>query len=91
MLLVKEFATGDLRGSIYTFEHTGDILPKHVHGEADVHVSIVAKGRLLAYSHDWQKEATAGQIIDFRAGEPHELKALEDGTVIFNIQKHIAR
>ena len=90
MLSVKEFATGDLRGSIYTFERAGDILPKHVHTEADVHITVVAKGRLLAYSHDWQKEATAGQIIDFRAGEPHELKALEDDTVIFNVLKKMA-
>ena len=88
MLLVNPLQNlGDIRGAIYDFEKTGDILPKHVHTENDVHVTIVARGRLKAYSHDWSIEATAGQLIDFRPGEPHELMALEDNTRIFNIVK----
>jgi len=78
---------GDINGTMYDFEKAGDIVPKHVHGVSDVHITIVARGKLKAYSHDWEKEATAGQIIDFRVGEPHELMALEDGTRIFNILK----
>lgn len=88
MLLVKHLTNlGDIQGVIYDFEHKGDILPKHVHTESNVHITIVARGRLKAYSHDWEKEAIAGQIIDFRAGEPHELMALEDNTRIINILK----
>ena len=49
--------------------------------------TIVARGRIKAYSHDWDREANAGQILDFRAGEPHEIMALEDGTRIVNIVK----
>jgi quercetin dioxygenase-like cupin family protein len=78
---------GDIHGTMYDFEKVGDIVPKHVHGEDDVHITIVARGKLKAYSHDWEKEAVAGQVIDFRIGEPHELMALEDGTRIFNILK----
>jgi quercetin dioxygenase-like cupin family protein len=78
---------GDIRGSIYDFDFAGDILAKHNHTENDVHITIVARGKIKAYSHDWEKEAIAGQILDFRPNEPHEIMALEDGTRIFNILK----
>lgn len=88
MLSVKPLENlGDLRGAMYDFEKAGDILPKHNHDENSVHITIVARGKLKAYSHDWEKEAVAGQLLDFRAGEPHELMALEDNTRIFNIIK----
>jgi quercetin dioxygenase-like cupin family protein len=80
---------GDLKGTIYDFEVAGDILPKHVHTEENVHITIVARGKIKAYSHDWEREAIAGQILDFRAGEPHEIMALEDGTRIINIVKKL--
>jgi len=78
---------GDLRGVIFNFEKAGDTLLKHNHDENTVHITIVAKGKLKAYSHDWEIIATAGQLLDFRAGEPHEFMALEDNTTIFNIVK----
>lgn len=80
---------GDIRGSMYTFEQAGDILPKHNHTENDTHITIVARGSLRAYSHDWELEAVAGQLLNFRANEPHELMALEDNTRIFNIVKRV--
>jgi len=88
MLLVKQLESlGDIQGSMYDFEKVGDVLPKHNHDESSAHITIVARGKLKAYSHDWEKEAIAGQLLDFRAGEPHELMALEDNTRIFNIIK----
>jgi quercetin dioxygenase-like cupin family protein len=88
MLLVKQLKNlGDIQGAIYDFEKAGDILPKHNHTENDVHITIVAKGKLKAYSHDWEQEASAGQIMDFCPNEPHELLALEDNTRIINIVK----
>ena len=88
MLLAKQLENlGDIKGSIYDFEFAGDILPKHIHDETNVHITIVCKGKVKAYSHDWEKEAIAGQIIDFRIGEPHEIMALEDNTRIVNILK----
>ena len=72
---------------MYDFEKVGDIVEKHTHDENSVHITIVARGKIKAYSHDWEKEATAGQVVDFRVGEPHEIMALEDGTRIFNILK----
>ena len=87
MFSVKTFQSGDLKGSIYDFEKSGDVLPKHNHDKSTAHITIVARGKLKAYSHDWSMEATAGQLLDFRPGEPHELMALEDNTRIFNIVK----
>lgn len=78
---------GDIRGAIYDFAASGDILPKHNHTEDTVHITIVARGRISAYSHDWEMVAEAGQILNFRPEEPHEIMALEDGTRIINIIK----
>jgi quercetin dioxygenase-like cupin family protein len=90
MLSIKPLENmGDLRGSIYDFSFAGDILPKHVHTEENVHITIVATGRLKAYSHDWAIEAGPGQVLNFRPHEPHELMALENNTRIFNIIKKL--
>lgn len=88
MLLVKPLDNlGDIKGSMYDFEKSGDILSKHNHDENTVHITIVARGKIKAYSHDWSMEATPGQLLDFRPNEPHEVMALEDNTRIFNIVK----
>ena len=89
MLLGKPLENlGSLRGIMYDFEKAGDILGKHNHNEDTAHITIVARGKLKAYSHDWEMEATAGQLLDFPAGQPHELMAMEDNTRIFNIIKN---
>jgi len=88
MLLANQLiGLGDLNGTIYDFEKSGDILPNHVHDESNVHITIVCSGKLKAYADNWEKEAVAGQILDFQVGEPHELMALEDNTRIINILK----
>ena len=88
MLLVKQLENfGDIQGSMYDFEKLGDILPKHNHDENTAHITIVARGKVKAYSHDWSMDAVAGQLLDFRPNEPHEIMALEDNTRIFNIVK----
>lgn len=84
---IKVDNLGDLKITIYDFQKIGAIVPKHIHGHADAHITIVARGKLKAYSDDWAQEAIAGQILDFPAGQPHELMALEDNTRIFNIIK----
>jgi quercetin dioxygenase-like cupin family protein len=78
---------GDIRGTIYDFEKSGDILPKHNHDENSVHITIVARGRFKVYSHDWEMEATTGQVLNFQPNHPHEFMALEDNSRIVNILK----
>ena len=88
MLLSKKLEDiGVIKGTVYDFEKAGDLLLKHVHTEDNVHITIVARGKIKAYSHDWEQEAIAGQLVDFRPNEPHEIMALEDNTRIFNIIK----
>lgn len=87
MLISKTILYGDLRGTMYDFGKAGDVLPKHNHTEDDAHITIVARGRVRAASHDWQIEVEQGKIIDFRAYEPHEITALEDNTRIINLVK----
>lgn len=91
MLLANDLKNlGDLKGVIYDFQFAGDILERHVHDELTNHITIVARGKLKAVSDNWEREATAGQIMDFKAGEPHELVAVEDNTRIINIVKKMA-
>ena len=80
---------GDLRIARFDFEKAGDVLKKHVHTEDNVHITIVAKGRIKAYSHDWEIEGGPGDLLNFRPHEPHEFMALEDGTRIFNVVKKL--
>lgn len=88
MLLAKPLENlGDIRGTMYDFEHIGDVLGMHVHDEETVHITIVARGKVKVHSHDWELEAVAGQILNFRPYEPHEFIALEDNTRIFNMPK----
>jgi len=91
VLLTKSFEElgdlGDIKGARFDFEKAGDVLPKHVHDETNVHITIVARGKIKAYSHDWEAEAVAGQMVNFKPNEPHEIMALEDDTRIFNIIK----
>ena len=88
MLLANQLKDlGDINGMIYDFETRGDILPKHNHDDNSAHITIVARGKIKAYSHDWEVEGIAGQILDFRPNEPHEFMALEDNTRIINIVK----
>jgi quercetin dioxygenase-like cupin family protein len=81
---------GDLRMVRIDFEVAGDVLPKHVHTEDNVHITIVARGRIRAYSHDWSMEANPGDLVNFRPNEPHEIAALEDNTRIFNVLKKMS-
>ena len=88
MLLRKIFENlGDLRGVIYDFEQTGDLLPKHMHDENSNHITVVARGKIKVYSHDWEIEGSAGTVWDFKPNEPHEFMALEDNSRIVNIIK----
>jgi len=89
MLLANQLENlGQITGTMYDFEIAGDILPKHVHTAENVHITIVARGKVKAYSHDWEQIAEAGQLINFEPNQPHEIMALEDKTRIFNIVKN---
>jgi hypothetical protein len=58
----------------------------HLHDEDMLHNVTVLHGSVLFYGPNGQgrTKLITGQIFDFDGSEPHEIAALEDGTVIFN-------
>jgi len=88
-LLDRPLALGKLTGTIYDFEHEGDELPLHVHGEQDIHISIVARGKLKAFGPDgtWETVAESGSVLDWEVGQYHGFIALESNTRLVNIVK----
>jgi hypothetical protein len=99
-LLNAPLAAGDLRGVIYTFQVAGDVLPVHVHGPFDAHITIVARGRVRAESGIMKDgvfmveealDLESGRCIDTEPGVYHRFIATVDDTRIFNIIRTIQR
>jgi quercetin dioxygenase-like cupin family protein len=87
MLRAKPINSGNLAGIIYDFPEAGDVLPMHTHTEADVHISIVARGAFRAHGNGWERVVNAGDVLDWRANDPHEFVALDAGARLVNIVK----
>lgn len=91
MILTPNLRTcGDLQISIYDATDIGDILPMHTHDRTTVHITIIARGSFRVKGEAWEREHKAGDIIDWKAGQPHELTALEPNARFVNIQKYIS-
>ena len=78
---------GKLVGIVFDFDDAGDMLGMHNHTEADVHITIVSKGSFRAHGDGWEMILKAGQIVDWDAGQAHELIALEPDSRFVNIVK----
>ena len=87
MLKTKMVAWGKLSGAIFDAPEVGDILPMHNHGEDDVHITIVARGSFRVKGSGWEMTSKAGDIIDWKPGQAHELIALEPNSRFVNIVK----
>jgi len=91
-LISRPLNVGSIRGAVYTLEHAGDVFPVHVHQDSDVHITIVAHGRIRCTGrHEIEGkilEASAGgTVVDWNAGEPHGFIAETDGATLINIVK----
>jgi quercetin dioxygenase-like cupin family protein len=86
-LLSTPLSAGNLRGTVYTFEQVGDVLPMHTHHEGNAHITIVSRGKIRAHGNEWSAEYGAGTVIDFPSNQNHEFVALEDNSRIVNIIK----
>lgn len=89
MLKITPLTAGKLTGSIYDAPVVDDILPMHTHGEADVHITIVARGSFKVHGDGWEMTAKAGDVIDWKVGQRHELIALEPNSRFVNIVKGV--
>jgi len=90
MLQVKPISFGKLNGSVYDAPEVNDTLPMHTHGEADVHITIVARGSFKVYGDGWEMIAKAGDVLDWKPNQRHELIALEPNSRFVNIVKGVA-
>jgi len=73
----KPLSFGKLSGTIYDAPDVGDILPMHTHGEKDVHITVVARGSFRVHGDGWEMVAKAGDVLDWKPGQAHELIAPE--------------
>lgn len=89
MLSSKPLVVGQLNGLIYEFSEVGDEIPKHIHTKQDAHIIIVCKGSVKVYSHDWEKIAVAGDILNLAEDQPHAVVSLEADSKIVNVLKYI--
>jgi len=87
MLQIKTITLGKLSGSIYDFPDVGNALPMHSHGEADVHITVVARGSFRVHGTGWERVLSAGDVADWKPNDPHEFIALEENSRIVNIIK----
>jgi len=87
MLQTKPITFGKLSGVVYDFPAAVDDFPMHSHGEADVHITVVARGSFKAHGNGWERVLKAGDVVDWRPNDPHEFVALEDNSRIVNIVK----
>ena len=77
----------DIKGVIYDFPEVGDFLAKHSHEKDTVHITIVARGKLIVRFNDKEEIISAGDIYNWAIGEQHEFEAIEPNSRIVNIQK----
>jgi quercetin dioxygenase-like cupin family protein len=78
---------GKLTVTVYDASDIDDILPMHTHGEQDVHITIIARGSFKVHGDGWERIANAGDVIDWKVGQSHELIALEPNSRFVNIIK----
>ena len=88
-LRIDALATGRLVGTVYTFENVGDTLPMHRHTDADVHITIVARGVVKVHGPEIGETLySAGAVMDWQPGVDHEFVAVESNSRIVNIVKN---
>jgi quercetin dioxygenase-like cupin family protein len=89
-MILKPITYGKLNGAIYDAVEVNDVLEMHTHGEADVHITIVARGSFRVHGDGWEMVAKAGDVLDWKPGQAHEFIALEPNSRFVNIVKGAA-
>jgi quercetin dioxygenase-like cupin family protein len=87
MLKHTIFKVKSLNGTIYDFPEINDILPMHTHDENNNHITIIARGSFKISGNGWEREAKAGDVLDWKDNDPHQFEALETNSRIVNITK----
>lgn len=87
MMQQKDYTFGKLTVVVFDFPEVGDELPRHVHSETDVHISVVARGRIRAAGDGWERVVEQGALLDWEPGQYHGFVALEPNSRLVNIVK----
>ena len=88
------YRSGKLFGLYYSFPKRGDGIAMHAHPAVELQHNItVLRGSVLVYGergpdHGWRRVLGQGDIFDFDSDQPHEIAALEDNTLILNMNLH---
>jgi quercetin dioxygenase-like cupin family protein len=62
----------------------------HVHTHGNIHITVVSRGSVKVHGPSIEPTVySAGAVIDFEEGHPHEFIAEEDDSRIVNIVKWI--
>lgn len=70
---------------IYDFAFPGDELPLHTHDEGTAHITIVLRGSFIIIQPGLPPvAASAGDIYEFIAGQPHAIIAQEVDSRLIN-------
>ena len=87
MLQFKTVPMGKLVVTIFDFPEVGDILPMHEHDETTNHITVVSRGSFKIRCTGWEKQISAGSVLDWKPNDPHEFIALEPNSRLVNIPK----
>lgn len=69
-----------LSGVEQDFPEIGDTLPMHSHDESSIHLTFIKRGAIRAHGPWGEKVLRQGDLVEWRANEPHEFVAIEPGT-----------
>ena len=73
---------GGLSVVIFDFPQVGDYLRPHVHGEADAHITVVARGSVEVVGGASSYTAYDGDILHFPAGVMHGFRAVSPARIV---------
>jgi quercetin dioxygenase-like cupin family protein len=86
------YRSGDAFGFYLSFATRGEGVALHQHSELHTHNITVQRGSVLVYGEagpsGWSQTLSVGDVFNVAANTLHEITALEDDTLILNLNPH---
>lgn len=81
----KPYRSGQVYGTLYTFDAVGDGLPEHHHADIELHNIVVLQGA-VDFIQGWAvSRLVQGDVFDFDGTRKHLVIAREPGTRLLNL------
>lgn len=89
MITSKRLPTNGVQDWVIDFGSAGDVFGVHDHGEADTHVTVVARGRFKCLGDPMiaGKELETGDVVEWPVGFAHGFEALTDNARLVNVSR----